>query len=239
MMEELSYKLEVFEGPLDLLLHLISKNKLNIYDIPLAEITRQYLEHIDAMNELNMDVASEFIEMAARLVYIKSLSLLPEKEELEKLKEELTGELIEYHVCRQMAAKLAENTAGFDTFIRGAEEVDFPKTYENVHPPEKLVEAYFAAVGRGLRKLPPPVASFVPIMTKKVTSVSSRIVFVLRRLWKGGKARFMSLFETSEDRSEIVATFLAVLELCKAKRVKVNGEGENADITVIKERVSK
>lgn len=238
-MDELSYKLEVFEGPLDLLLHLISKNKLNIYDIPLAEITRQYLEHIEAMNKMDMDVASEFIEMAARLVYIKSLSLLPEKEELEKLKEELTGELIEYQVCREMAAKLAENTSGFDTFVKGTEEIDFPKTYENVHSPEKLVEAYFSAVGRGLRKLPPPVASFVPIMTKKVTSVSSRIIFVLRRLWKGGKSRFMSLFESSEDKSEIVATFLAVLELCKAKRVKVNGEGENADITVIKERISK
>lgn len=239
MMDELSYKLEVFEGPLDLLLHLISKNKLNIYDIPLAEITRQYLEHIDAMNEQNMDVASEFIEMAARLVYIKSVSLLPNTEELEKLKEELTGELIEYQVCRQMAAKLAENTSGFDTFIRKAEEIDFPKTYENVHPAEKMVEAYLSAVGRGLRKLPPPVASFVPIMTKKVTSVSSRIVFVLRRLWKSGKARFMSLFEESEDRSEAVATFLAVLELCKAKRVKVNGEGDNTDITVIKERNAK
>ncbi len=239
MMDELSYKLEVFEGPLDLLLHLISKNKLNIYDIPLAEITRQYLEHIDAMNEMNMDVASEFIEMAARLVYIKSLSLLPEKEELEKLKEELTGELIEYQVCREMAAKLAENIAGFDTFIRREEVVDFPKTYENIHPSEKLVESYMAAVGRGLRKLPPPVASFVPIMTKKGTSVSSRVIFVLRRLWKGGKARFLSLFEASEDRSEMVATFLAVLELCKAKRVKVNGEGDNTDITMIKERTKK
>ena len=94
-MEAISYKLSEFEGPLDLLLHLISKNKLNIYDIEISVLLAQYMEHIDKMKEKNMDVASEFLEMAARLVYIKTVSLLPKHEESEELKKELSGELIE------------------------------------------------------------------------------------------------------------------------------------------------
>ncbi len=95
-MEKLSYKLPVFEGPLDLLLHLITKNKLNIYDIPIAELLDQYMEQIRAMQEEDLDIASEFLEMAARLVHLKSVSLLPKHEEAEALKQDLTGQLLEY-----------------------------------------------------------------------------------------------------------------------------------------------
>ena len=94
----ISYHLETFEGPLDLLLQLIAKNKLNIYDIPLVELIDQYLAQIELFKEEQMDIASEFLEMAARLIYIKTVSLLPKHEETEKLKQELTGELLEYQV---------------------------------------------------------------------------------------------------------------------------------------------
>ena len=99
-MEKISYKLQVFEGPLDLLLSLIQKNKLNIFDIPIDELLDQYMEAVRRMQEENLDVASEFLEMAARLVHLKSLSLLPRKEEEEELKRELVGELLEYQQCR-------------------------------------------------------------------------------------------------------------------------------------------
>ena len=102
-MEKISYKLPAFEGPLDLLLHLISKNKLNIYDISISELLNQYMEHLDLMKENNMDVASEFLDMASRLVEIKSYELLPKYEEGEKLKEELQGQLLEYQECRKAA----------------------------------------------------------------------------------------------------------------------------------------
>ena len=95
-MEKLSYKLEKFEGPLDLLLTLITKNKLNIFDIQISELCDQYMEQINRMKDLDMDVASEFLEMAARLVYIKTVSLLPKHEEADALKQELTGQLLEY-----------------------------------------------------------------------------------------------------------------------------------------------
>ena len=105
-MEKIQYKIDVFEGPMDLLLHLISKHKLNINDIPIFELVEQYCEYVRQMEESDMEVASEFVEMAARLVYIKTVSLLPVHDEAEQLKKELTGELIEYRDCKLMAEKL-------------------------------------------------------------------------------------------------------------------------------------
>ena len=116
-MEKISYKLDVFEGPMDLLLHLISKHKLNINDIPIVTLVEQYIDYVRQMQEEDMYVASEFLEMAARLVYLKSVSLLPVYNEAEELKQELQGELIEYRDMKLMAEKLAENTEGFSPLV--------------------------------------------------------------------------------------------------------------------------
>lgn len=230
----LSYKLESFEGPLDLLLQLIARNKLNIYDIPLLELIDQYLEQIKLLEEDQMEVGSEFLEMASRLLYIKTVSLLPKHEDVVKLKEELTGELLEYMVCQQMAKKLSEMQGGFNKFIREPAEYDFDKTYDLIHGKEDMFSAYLSAVGRGKRKMPVNDAPFRKIVAKKIVSVSTKIVFVIRNLFKGGKKSLQSLYKTAHSRSELVATFLAVLELCKANRVKVEGEGDGMEITLIK-----
>ena len=230
----LSYKLESFEGPLDLLLQLIARNKLNIYDIPLLELIDQYLEQIKLLKEDPMEVGSEFLEMASRLLYIKTVSLLPKHEDVVKLKEELTGELLEYMVCQQMAKKLSEMQGGFNKFIREPAEYDFDKTYDLIHEKEDMFSAYLSAVGRGKRKMPVNDAPFRKIVAKKIVSVSTKIVFVIRNLFKGGKKSLQSLYKTAHSRSELVATFLAVLELCKANRVKVEGEGDGMEITLIK-----
>ena len=230
----LSYKLESFEGPLDLLLQLIARNKLNIYDIPLLELIDQYLEQIKLLREDQMEVGSEFLEMASRLLYIKTVSLLPKHEDVVKLKEELTGELLEYLVCQQMAKKLSEMQGGFNKFIREPAEYDFDKTYDLTHEKEDMFSAYLSAVGRGKRKMPVNDAPFRKIVAKKIVSVSTKIVFVIRNLFKGGKKSLQSLYKTAHSRSELVATFLAVLELCKANRVKVEGEGDGMEITLIK-----
>ena len=230
----LSYKLESFEGPLDLLLQLIARNKLNIYDIPLLELIDQYLEQIKLLKEDQMEVGSEFLEMASRLLYIKTVSLLPKHEDVVKLKEELTGELLEYMVCQQMAKKLSEMQGGFNKFIREPAEYDFDKTYDLTHEKEDMFSAYLSAVGRGKRKMPVNDAPFRKIVAKKIVSVSTKIVFVIRNLFKGGKKSLQSLYKTAHSRSELVATFLAVLELCKANRVKVEGEGDGMEITLIK-----
>lgn len=235
MENTLSYKLEGFEGPLDLLLQLIARNKLNIYDIELSVLIDQYLEQIELFKSEEMELESEFLEMASRLLYIKTVSLLPKHDEIVQLKEELTGALLEYMVCQQMAHKLAEMQDGFDRFVRTPEELEFDKTYELTHSADVMYLSYLAAVGRGQRKLPPLTAPFTKIVAKKIVAVSTKIVFVIRNLWTGGSKKLSSLYKTARSRSELVATFLAVLELCKANRVRVDGDSDSAEITLVKE----
>ena len=111
-MEKISYKLDAFEGPLDLLLHLIEKNKLNIYDIMISELLEQYMEHMRLMQEQDLEIAGEFLDMASRLVQIKSAMLLPKHEEGEEMKRELSGQLIEYKKCKLVAAGIAGSGGG-------------------------------------------------------------------------------------------------------------------------------
>ena len=235
-MEEISYKLEVFEGPMDLLLHLISKHKLNIYDIPIFTLVEQYTDYVKRMQEEDMYVASAFLEMAARLVYIKTVSLLPVYEEAEELKKELTGELLEYRDCRLMAEKLSHQTEGFDRFVREPTEIEADPTYTRLHEPSELLRAYMSAVGKRLRKLPPPVEAFRGIVATKIVSVESKIksiYYTLKR--KGKKQRFRVLFADAQSRSDLVATFLAVLELAKAKKLRVEGDGDTTDVELLTE----
>ena len=233
MENTLSYKIEGFEGPLDLLLQLIARNKLNIYDIPLTELIDQYLEQIKLFEQEEMEISSEFLEMASRLIYIKTVSLLPKHDEIVKLKEELTGELLEYMVCQQIARQFSTMQDGFNKFVRKPADIEFDKTYELEHSSDVIYLSYLSAVGRGKRRLPPSTAPFTKIVAKKIVSVSTKIVFVIRKLF-GGKKKLLTLYKTAESRSELVATFLAVLELCKANRVKIEGENENQEITLIK-----
>jgi segregation and condensation protein A len=231
-MEKLSYKLPDFEGPLDLLLYLIAKNKLNIFDIQISELLDQYMEQIDAMKEQDMDVASEFVEMAARLVYMKTVSLLPKHEEIEELQRELVGQLLEYQECKRIAQILNEHF-GFYSFVREPMEIEFDQSYKRHHDPREILAAYQNAAGRGKRFLPPSAESFSGIVTHRIVSVSSQIVYVLRRLWKKNEMEYDLLFEDKREKSDLVATFLAVLELVKGKRVRVEGSEQSAKIKLI------
>ncbi|MBR2338195.1 MAG: segregation/condensation protein A [Clostridia bacterium] len=230
---EISYKLPDFEGPLDLLLHLVQKNKLNIYDIPIHELLEQYMDTIHTMQELDMDVATEFLDMAARLVQIKSAMLLPRHEEADELKQQLTGELIEYQLCREAAERMRRQCIGGDLFVREPAEIEPDYTYRRRHAAAELLDAYLAAAGRGRRKLPPSPHVFHNIVARKIVSVSSKIIFVLRRLRKGSTVSYRSLYENAQTKSDLVATFLAVLELIKGKRITVDGEGERQKVTLL------
>lgn len=231
-MEKLSYKLETFEGPLDLLLYLITKNKLDICDIQISELLDQYMEQINAMQEADMDIASEFLEMAARLVYMKTVSLLPKHEEMEALRQELTGQLLEYQECKQVAAQLTERF-NYNIYVREPAEVEPDKSYKRHHDPREILAAYLSAAGRGKRVLPPSPQSFSGIVTHRIVSVTSQIVYVLRRLWKVKSIAYESLFVEKREKSDLVATFLAVLELVKGKRVRIEGEGEGATVNLM------
>ncbi len=233
---QFNYKLPVYEGPLDLLLSLIAKNKVNIYDIVIADLLEQYMEQIKAMQDNQMDIASEFLTMASRLVYIKSAMLLPKyEEEAEELKKELSGQLIEYQLCKEIAAKLG-TIYDFDTFYKDASPVKFDLTYNRKHDPQDIVKGYINAVGRGKRKLPPPQSAFAGIMERKIVSVNSRIITVMRKLWHGKRVKYRELFEAADGRGELVATFLAVLELVKGKRVRIDGSGNEAKVYMLEDR---
>ena len=228
--ETLSYKLDVFEGPLDLLLNLIAKNKLNIYDIPIAELLEQYMAQIHEMQAADMDVAREFLEMAARLVHIKSVSLLPKKEEEAALKQELTGQLLEYQQCKEAAMRLRERFS-LDSIVRAQADIPADLTYKRHHKPQELLSAYLSMLGK---KKPPepqkPEDTISKLITRRVVSVASQIVFVLRSLWKKRHVSLKELFRGKNDPSERVAAFLAVLELVKDKRLRVDGDGEDCEI---------
>jgi len=235
-LEKIQYKIEVFEGPMDLLLQLISKKQVSINDVPIMEIIEQYLEYVKKLQEDDLDVSSEFLEMAARLIYIKTVSLLPVHEEAEKLVEELRGELIEYRDCKLVAGKLRETGLGFDYYYREPEKIEVDMTYTRIHEPVDIFKAYIAAVGKGLRRLPPPVEAFSGIVAHKIVSVSSRISVIIERFRSGNRQKFLSFFEKSESRSEMVATFLALLSMVKAKRISVDGDIKNPDIVLLQGR---
>ncbi len=235
-MEKFQYKLEVFEGPMDLLLQLIGKKKLSINDVPIMEIIEQYLDYVRQMQEDNLDVSSEFLEMAARLLYIKTVSLLPVHEEAEKLVEELRGELTEYQDCKLVAGKLQQQAKGFEFYGRAPEEFEPDMTYTRIHEPVEIYKAYLAAVGKGMRRLPPPIEAFKGIVAHKIVSVASRISVIIDRFRNNKKQKFSSFFEGSESRSEMVATFLALLAMAKAKRIHFDGSGENVDVTLLQGR---
>lgn len=221
---------------MDLLLQLIAKKKVSINDVPIMEIIEQYLEYVRQMQEDNLDVSSEFLEMAARLLYIKTVSLLPVHEEAEKLVEELRGELTEYQDCKMVAGKLQNQAKGFDFYTRVPEEIEVDMTYTRTHEPFEIFKAYMAAVGKGKRRLPPPIEAFRGIVAHKIVSVASRISFVIDKFKNRKTRKFNSFFEEAESRSEMVATLLALLAMAKAKKIHIEGQGDNVDVTLIDDR---
>ncbi len=231
-MEKLQYKLENFEGPLDMLLALVAKNKIDIYDIPIAELLEQYMEQIDLMREADLDVASEFLEMAARLVYIKTASLLPRQEDEEDPRMELTGLLLEYQQCKEAAEKLRE-LAAFNTVTRPPEELPADFIYKRIHDPRELRQALRAAWGKGKSLMPPKPESFSALVSARIVSVASQTVYVLRTLWKRGSIAYRALFAEKDERSARVAVFLALLELVKNRRVRVEGEGDLCEVKLM------
>lgn len=221
-MEKITFQVAEYDAPLDLILTLISRHKLNIVDIDISSLLEQYLATIRSWKEVDMEVSSEFLEMASRLVYIKTVSLLPRhEEESEKLRQELTGQLIEYRLCKAAARQLGDVSLYGDLFVRQPSPIEVDQTYTLTHPPGVLYAALADALGKGARRLPPPPESFDPLVARPVVSVASKIFTVLRSLRRRGALSQDRLFAAAGNRSGIVATFLAVLELIKSGKVRL------------------
>ncbi len=227
-MERPVFKLEVFDGPLDLLLFLISKNKVSIYDIPISLILEQYLEYIDDLKKMDLEVSSEFIEMAANLMYIKSKMLLPTlEEEEEDPREKLAQALAEYKRYKTVLEPMRElNKKAGITYTRPMTVMEFDKKHTRVYLPDRLADAYRSARQRYEYLTTSPINNFKGIVGRQIASVKTKIITVLRALTRGRHVSFMSLFRFSKTRSDIVATFLAVLELSKNERITINDSGD-------------
>ena len=217
-------KLDIFEGPLDLLLYLIKKNEIDIYNIPVALITEQYLQYLKMIKSLNLDLAGEYLVMAATLIHIKSRMLLPEPEEPEEEEEdpraELVRQLLEYQAFKEAAANLSQRPIlERDVFTRAA---FLPEEIEKLPPGEEdlievsifeLIEAFHRLVSRIDRK------ELLEIDLEKM-SVTDIINDILERLSNEKNLTFEELLGEGKERWRIIYTFLALLELIKLKMVK-------------------
>lgn len=231
----MEFHLENFDGPLDLLLHLIAKNKVSIYDIPIVSILEQYLEVLHASHVMDMDVSGDFIAMAAQLVYIKSKMLLPryDDEAEEDPRAGLVEMLLEYQRMKEVTPELkSRSEIGRDIFIKPPEVLEGAPVQEYHHSVSELVRAANAMLQKAQRRLPPPAHVFSGIVGREPVPVAIRIASILKRFLKNTRLTFLRLFDDAQNRSEIVATFLAVLELSKTRRVVFEGEGESIELTL-------
>ena len=233
---ELTVKLQVFEGPLDLLLHLLEKNKVNIYDIPIVEITNQYMEYIAEMKRNDLNVMSEFLVMAATLIDIKSRMLLPKKESDEEEEEdpraELVQQLLEYKMYKCMAYELRDRQMD-------AEQVFFkePTIPPEVAEYEEPVDLAELVGNMNLAKLDQifkidPVRSKFGKIEKEEVSLSDKMVYVEDFCKTHRNFSFRNLLEAQASKVEVIVTFLAILELMKVGKIFISQEHTFDDIKI-------
>ena len=220
----MTFHLEDFDGPLELLLTLVQAHKMDLHNIPILALIDQYTAVVTAAQVEEPEVASSFIEMAARLVEMKSWLLLPRSQEAEQMKQELTGRLIEYDRCRRLAAQLGQMARGVEVYTRPPTRLETAPLYPLHHSPQVLAGCWQAMAGRSK---PQPVAqeAFEPLVAAPFVSVESRVVHVLRSLARDKVSRLDQLFFPGQEVSATVATFLAVLELVRAGRLEIADDG--------------
>jgi len=223
----LRVKLETFEGPLDLLLHLIKKNEIDIYDIPIAVITQQYLDYLEMMKNLNLDIAGEFLLMAATLLHIKSKMLLPPTEEEqpegeeaeEDPRAELVRRLLEYQRFKEAALELTKGPLlDREVFGRGFMVEKLLEGVEEAFVGEATLFDLVEALKKVLEGVSPE--EFREISLDSLT-IKDKIHQIMDRLWDTQSLAFNELFPGSTPRKEIILTFLALLELLRLRMVKV------------------
>jgi len=238
-------KLEVFEGPLDLLLHLIEKNKIDIYDIPIVEITKQYLNYIKSMEKEDLNIVSEFLLMAATLLDIKCRMLLPkeidEDGQEEDPRQELVEQLLQYKMCKYISMELRERQGSGDYIV--FKEPTIPEEVQSYVKPvdmddllsdltlERLNHIFRDVMRRCDEKIDPVRSKFGKI-EKESVPLSKKLAYVEEFAKKHNRFSFRELLEDQKSKVHIVVTFLAILELMKTGVIKVKQDGGHGDITI-------
>ena len=235
-MDEIKYRLESFEGPLDLLLTLIKKNKVSIWDIPIVEITDQYLEAIAGIEKTMLDNTGEFIILASQLLYIKSKMLLPKDEEddEEDPREELAQRLYEYKKFKEASQEMRKSEFSSKYMVfRGEEDIKFPVPEYNInHELSDLIDAFGNILQRRVRKAKPEKRAFYGIVGREKVSVDDMVIKIKDRLRVNGKVDFSSLFGENDSRPEMIATFLAVLEMVKLNQIRADYDDNKQEFII-------
>ena len=241
-----SEMLEDFEGPLDVILELLSKNKIEIQDVSITAILEQYLAYLEEMKRLDMEIASEFITMASHLMLIKTKMLLSAAEqaeaenELDLLRQTLM-ERKRKEAMDQIRLAITEleprNEIGRNLFTKEPEPLKRELGYRYKHTVADLLRALDMITERNARQLPPPTANFQGIVGKEPYPIGKKIGEVLRQLVLRGVERMKNLFKGNRSRSEVVATFLAILDLCKTNAVTLEDDvnGDNPNVRLLDE----
>ncbi|MFA9375798.1 MAG: ScpA family protein [Lachnotalea sp.] len=238
-------KLQAFEGPLDLLLHLIDKNKVNIYDIPIVEITKQYLEYIQQMEKEDLNIMSEFLVMAATLIAIKSKMLLPREKnedgEEEDPRQELVEKLIEYKMYKYMSYELKDRQVDAQKALYKTPTI--PKEVQNYSEPVNIEElldgislsklhSIFKSIIRKQENKIDPIRSQFGKIEKEEVNLSDKIEFIKLYACENIKFSFRRLLEAQSSKMEIIVTFLAILELMKTGMIAISQENIFDDILI-------
>ena len=240
-------EMEDFQGPLDVIFLLLSKNKIEIADVSITAILEQYLAYLDEMKRLDMEIASEFITMASHLMLIKTKMLLSAAEaaeaesELDLLRQSLIDRQRKDAMEQiRMAITVLEprNEIGRCIFTKAPEPLRRDKTYRYKHTPADLIRALDEIAERNARRLPPPTVNFKGIVGKEPYPVSRKSGEILRILVLRGIERLKNLFKGNKSRSEIVATFIALLDLCKNNSVSLEDDptGVNPNVRLIEKK---
>ena len=230
-MDALTYRLDQFEGPLDLLLTLIQKNKVSITDIPISLICDQYMEYIVNARELDMDVASEFLVMASELMLIKSKMLLPREEtEEDDPRATLTDALLRYQQAKEAAAKLTPMYAYYSgRMVKDTDEISIDKTFVQDQDVTSLCAAIrrIVAYNNALEKA--ATTTFTPMISKPIIPVEIKIVSIIKHIEKRGVASLSDLLCDEVTLPDMIASFLGVLELIKVRKILVQENGDNTE----------
>jgi len=223
-MTEITYKLEKYEGPLDLILSIVTKNKMEIKDIRISEIIEQYMAYVEEAKIVDMDYAGEFITMAAELMYIKSKMLLPQPEE-EDPREELVRQLMEYKTAKEAAKTLSERESEFaGRFEKDTVElkpVIGEDTRIDLELLTKALAGVFARAAEEIKRKEMMKIPNIPIVKRKRRTVEGSAISILKKMVKRKAVHFDELFEGAEDRTDIISIFYALLELLRVGRVSI------------------
>lgn len=230
-------KIENFEGPLDLLCHLIDKNKMNIYDIKVSEITDQYIEYINQMEEMKLEVTSEFLMMASTLLYIKSKGLLPNQEEQEEelTEEQLIQRIIEYKKYKEITKQLKENYLTFSNRIFKLQEpITLPKQkLEKEYTPDILPQIYLQLIEKNKNRLNKNAENIKKIAITDTYTVASKVKEMFKELVRKPRFVFNKLYTLSKcNKQEVVTAFSGLLELSRRSKVVTEQEELFGDIVV-------